>query len=138
MTSNVIPLDPTIAALADFSASLGPMPVVHVIRLYTGEFVFAPDSRFILGAATMFTLAMAMVVANHAAQPTEASTRGVRHMAYREGAVKPPKRKSAADRRAAEVRAWGFTKRVHPDQEILQVLTSNPLVSSIQIVGVRS
>ena len=101
-------LDPTIAALADFAASLGPPPVVHVYIVAPGVVAFAMDPRFVQSAAAMFVIMMAMTIARLAAQPTEASARGARHLAYSEGVARAPKRSTAADRRAAECRAWGF------------------------------
>ena len=91
-------LDPTIAALADFAASLGePRPIRSI------------DPRFFASSAalfwTMFQIACAWTTAYQGTVETHA---GARHLAYSEGVARAPKRSTAADRRAAECRAWGF------------------------------
>jgi hypothetical protein len=115
MTGCRLALDPTIASLADFAASMGAPQPVRVVRLATGELVFATDPRFIASQAAMFLAMCSMLVASMNAPalaptiaPTPAQQRGARSLAIREGVAPRPRRATAADRQRAEAAKWGW------------------------------
>jgi hypothetical protein len=111
MTGCRLALDPTIASLADFAASLGSPQPVRVVRLATGELVFATDPRFIASQAAMFLTMCSMLVASMnvpAPVQTPAQQRGARSLAIREGVATRPRRATAADRQRAEAAKWGW------------------------------
>lgn len=99
MESASYPLDPTIAALVPWSEQLGPV-------LPCSQY----DTSWLAAAGAFFLTAFVMVAAQVAGTTVSAEqARGARRLAYCEGVVRPPRRPTAAQRHAAECRAWGFT-----------------------------
>lgn len=106
------PLDPTIADIADRAAA-HPIPLAVATGVLGTHFALCCwlASREVAAAAAQAFAAGFAAAGQLAAQPTEASTRGARHLAYSEGVRRPARRETAEDRRARERAAWGYGRQ---------------------------
>ena len=96
----MIALDPTIEALADAAARLGPPQPLR----------FVNAQALALAIAAFCGLAFLAASAQPAYQATQASAAGARHLAISEGVRRAPRRPTAAERAQAEAAKWGFAR----------------------------
>ena len=90
-----LPLDPYLAGMVEAADLLGaPTPQRFV------------DVRLAAAASCIFLALLAYAGRAYAAEPERASY--VRHLAYSEGVVKPPKRATREQRVRDEAGRWGF------------------------------
>lgn len=95
MATAHLPLDPTIAALADFCATLGPpAPIISI------------DVRFFVASASLFWCMFSIAASQY--RPTLEQAHGARALAISEGVATAPKRATADDRVKAKL--WGFVR----------------------------
>jgi len=95
MATAHLPHDPTIAALADFCATLGePRPIRSI------------DPRFFVASASLFWGMVSIVFGQY--RPTLEQANGARALAYSEGVATAPKRPTSSDRVKANAAKWGF------------------------------
>lgn len=93
-----LPLDPSIASMCTAADLLGePTPQRFV------------DVRLAAASAAIFVALFALASHAYAAIPERASY--VRHLAYSEGVVKPPKRATREQRVLDEATRWGLNRK---------------------------